>query len=657
MARFFFFLRLKCGSDCTHAFFPRDLPNRGPSPALVTDLAVVEKLFEKGMKKKKHSLELLFLTTVSSIGRLARLLLLPMIAFLFLSPVTNKKHIHTSRTVKLRSVVLSALSGVVGGSSSSFRHIAVKMLGWRWAHRGSAESFISSLVYAKGADARLSYSTSAVLRRKVKKSSSLKHRKHESQRAAPRRTKTPTMEGKETCASSGRPEMPSADRAAPSPSRTTFKTLPTRKSPRDTEQELLRYFGRARHHYDTVPLHKATAALQCAANTQANRVVYATLFPSLTLPSSPRLHAVSSSAERASGAPSSPVNSEARPSFSSAPLFSAAATAFAPTDLFVGYDHKLRQYSDWTMSRALGNRFSSAVDANKAFGARDVALQDVAQDIADLWTTLCTAWGAALQHCAAQTETLKAALPLRQSVCFVLNFAQTQWQSSVATSMYAVTQDAVARCRASRSSAPHIFAVVPINVGLRAPSSTSLLCDETSAPRLQCGSSVQGRSGSSVDYAFGGLYTFAAVVQCLSRIEPHTCTVPSREHAQERRSLALDAHLFIVSDAWLNPRNVADLFSGHPRNVRRADHTQSVPRADSSEGNAERGERCADAASPPPSPMSFFAESSRQRVHVFPGVVSDRLSAKERDAFGSFLWSMMMQHAGRGDDNEKDKRS
>lgn len=88
---FFFFLRLKCGSDCTHAFFPRDLLNRGPSPALVTDLAVVEKLFEKGMKKKKHSLELLFLTTVSSIGRLARLLLLPMIAFLFLSPVTNKK--------------------------------------------------------------------------------------------------------------------------------------------------------------------------------------------------------------------------------------------------------------------------------------------------------------------------------------------------------------------------------------------------------------------------------------------------------------------------------------------------------------------------------------------------------------------------------------
>jgi hypothetical protein len=420
-----------------------------------------------------------------------------------------------------------------------------------------------------------------------------------------------------------------ADLAAP--------LTPPKRSTQERERELLRYFGRARHHYDIVPLHKATAALQCASRTQASRVPFATLFP---------LPPVSSSSVSLLPYPAATLNADtAASAVSPLPLFamnttttttttaaasvsllSRDAIAFSPSHLFVGYDHKLRQNADWTMSRALNNRFGSTVDANKDSGACDVQLHDIAHDTAELWTRLCAAWEAMLQRCA-RLGGLQEAVPLQHTVCFLLLFSQTREAIPVAASMQAVAQETMRRCRMSGMAGSSVFAVVPVYVGLEGPTPPHTPCEKldtaTSRSKLLCG------GASPIVYPSGGLYTCSAVVQCLARVKPHTCKPAPAAGGKPHRTFVLKTDIFLVSDAWLNPRNLADLYSTHLRTFNR---TASMAAQKEDDGAA---------LTPLQHPPSFIPDETRQRVHVFPGVVCDRLSVKEQTAFGSYLWSMM----------------
>ncbi|KPI87216.1 hypothetical protein ABL78_3686 [Leptomonas seymouri] len=394
---------------------------------------------------------------------------------------------------------------------------------------------------------------------------------------------------------------------------------------RDAEKALLRYFGRARHHYNCVPLHKATAALQCASNTQAHRVPFATLFPSPTLPSPPPSQTPITEAADNTDARPRATNSDGAPS-SSPPL--ADESPFTAPNLFLGYDRRLRQFPDFAKSCLLNTRFGNLVDGNKLYGAREVQLLDISEDVSAVWATLRIAWEDLLRrHSSSRRTALR--IPLHQSICFLLCFAQSQQSMSITSSMQCIVRDAMKQCEASRTASSHIFAVVPVYIGLNAPIPSHPLSD------------------SCVEYASGGLYTCSAVVQCFSQMKPHTCTVAPPSAGGDTRLHRLDAHIFLLSDSWLNARSVADLHSGHHRaaQAETAASIHSSFRFDSPRGEGAGSKPGAGTAKKPC--LSFIPDASRSNIHVFPGVMVAQLSPTERAAFGSFLWSTMRRVCGK----------
>ncbi|KPA86853.1 hypothetical protein ABB37_00902 [Leptomonas pyrrhocoris] len=528
--------------------------------------------------------------------------------------------------------------------------------------RGSAGQVILPFSWLGCASAR-SFSSTTVLQKKTIKKRSTKRPKHERKQPQPQRLTSPTVVAADevngsTKAATLQTAHPvcQADSSA-SAAASTSTTTAARGGIREKERDLLRYFGRARHHYDAVPLHKATAALQCASNAQANRVPFATLFPSPTV-SPPRASRTSlMNAEGGANASLYATTSDDAP-YTSPP--SVDASAFAAPNLFVGYDHKLRQFPDWTRARALNTRFGSAVDGNKLFGAREVPLLDISEDTSTVWATLGTAWEEVLLRCSASCSAALS-IPSHQSVCFVVCFAQTRQSFAIASSMHFMAQDAVQRCAASPAAASPIFAVVPIYVGVHAPLASTHRGERRGTKQ------AQRTLHSCVEYASGGLYTCSAVTQCLARMEPRTCAVPSTEPGQDARTYRLDAHVFLVSDTWLNARSVADLYAGHLRAsdagaaaMHMADATSAHEEREGAEGihagvvpifdmlNVKKDTSAAGTGAATEPAMPFIPDASRQHVHVFPGVVFDQLSRKEQSALGAFLWCTMERVCGKG---------
>lgn len=405
-----------------------------------------------------------------------------------------------------------------------------------------------------------------------------------------------------------------AQHRTPTPRVLSDRPTPCTASIEEREKELLRYFGRARHHYDVVPLHEASAALQGASRAQACRVPFATLFPAPV---------GSASALRSSNEHPTEANDDGddgTPSHAKAALLVEDAAAASATDLFVGYSKALSNVSDFHMSRSLSSRLNSSVDGNKEFGTREVPLRDIAVDSSHLWSSLCGSWESVVDHCASCKPPLW--VPSAQSVCFVVCFAQTMQTYTVGNSFRAMAAEAVRLCRTSRSAkAASVFAVVPVYVGVEPTTAAAAVrVGQNLSPEVEDGHA--GRCSGGIAYPTGGLYTCAALTQCLSRFAPHT-----RASTATAGSHTLTPQVFLVSDAWLNARSVADLCSKRVQPSTR--QVQTTKRAASSADN--RSQR----------PLSFIPEASRRRVHVFPGVISQPLSERERCAFGTSLWSTM----------------
>ncbi|KAK7201227.1 hypothetical protein NESM_000184300 [Novymonas esmeraldas] len=347
-------------------------------------------------------------------------------------------------------------------------------------------------------------------------------------------------------------------------------TPPPPRRAAESERDLLRYFGRARRLYDPVPLHSASFTLQRASAQQAQRVPFATLFPT--------------------SSPAPPTGG-----------------GDAAADLLAGVQLRASQQTDWQYFRHLSPRFSSVADSSKLFGATEVPLQDVCADVAALWKTACAAWEAAMEVVDGAAHHHRCGDPQRLSrhyaMCLVVCFSQTQEKWAVGSSMRRIASQ-VCGLASAGAAAPQLFATTPMFVGLQG----------------RDGLGGTASASDTVAYPTGGLYTLAALVQCLTRLAPHVLHPRACGSPTSLQGLGdpytLQPLVFLLSDSWLHTRSVADLF-----------------------GDDEVS------AAPPwrDGVVSFTPAAVRRSVHVVPAVVSDRLSGKEEDAFARFIWCTMQR--------------
>ncbi|CAJ1027088.1 hypothetical protein, conserved [Leishmania lindenbergi] len=422
-------------------------------------------------------------------------------------------------------------------------------------------------------------------------------------------------------------------------------------STEEKERELLRYFGRGRCLYDTVPLQSASFALQRASCMHAQRVPLATLFPamprlegsaSLSMPTaaspateSPALIRVQSSSSRLVGKAAATAES---PALAAQPTASPPLAHFAPSNPFVNYELQARHHPDWLQFRLLSARFSSTSDSNKSFGAAEVPLRDVCADMAELWGTACTTWEEAMRTCCGTAACSAACFPSHYSVCFLVCYVQTQQKAAVGMSMQRIAEQVGELARANY--APQLFRVVPIFIGMRTQVELSMdttTCDSLAA---EVEATVDAQTPDTVTYATGGLYTMAETVQCITRLHPHIFdpreSVDVVSHAASPCAASevvyrLEPQVFLLSDSWLHVRSVADLFSDSSVMAYSASDSPAgfaTASPASGWGRTRHGHRVA----------SFVPESTRHHVHVIPAVVTDRLSQREERAIARYVW-------------------
>ncbi|GET89468.1 hypothetical protein, conserved [Leishmania tarentolae] len=424
----------------------------------------------------------------------------------------------------------------------------------------------------------------------------------------------------------------------------------------EKERSLLRYFSRGRCLYDTVPLQSASFALQRASCTQAQRVPLATLFPApfpLQAPASLSMSAIACptaespdavGVQSSASCPTGKVRTTAdgpvpvAPSATS-PLLSNAVSS----NLFSSYELHERQHSDWLQFRLLSARFSSASDSNKFFGAAEMPLRDVCADVAEIWTTTCTAWEEVICASGEAARSGAADFSRHHSACFLVCYAQTQQKVAVGMSMQRIAAQVCELARARH--APQLFRVVPIFIGVReqavlrtGPTASSSLATDV---EVTAGSRRIGATA----YATGGLYTLAETVQCITRLEPHVFdarefTVALPHVASSRTApeflCTLEPQVFLLSDSWLHVRNVADLYSDDSAMSDSASDSRSSSAAACPASEQEWNDHSGRST-------SFVPESTRRNVHTVPAVVSDRLSRKEERAIARYIWCDMLQ--------------
>lgn len=446
----------------------------------------------------------------------------------------------------------------------------------------------------------------------------------------------------------------------------------------ELEQALLGYFGSSPA-YSTLSSasSSATAALQACSSTQSQAVPWSLLFPHLS--SMPETDDCDIAA--------------AAPSYTRSP-----------------------NMEDLRLFRALANRFNSTVDSQKTFGDTEAPLRTIQKDICEIWHEAGLAW----QELLAQHSMEKRSCPaLPRRVVFVVCYAHTQQTYGIGGAMTDIVAQVRAKwkCRLGFPDASSILRIVPIFIGMQ-PLLTSRRGDGalgSGAAGLQwMDGNPDSRIGMPPDgltYPSAGLYTCAAVAQCLSRLAPHeagpsfstsssvslpnsfgVATKGHREVSQEMEesatatkeagedveaqeiiesilretrekqgvsssppqsvpslplsslasvspssALKLDKRIIFLSDSWLHVRGIADLL----RRPGAADRAAANSGEDECTPRSNR-DAAAIAASDDHSvshrPFYFVPEYEDKQVYVFPAVITDRLSAKELDAFSQYLW-------------------
>lgn len=198
---------------------------------------------------------------------------------------------------------------------------------------------------------------------------------------------------------------------------------------------------------------------------------------------------------------------------------------------------------------------------------------------------------------------------------------------------------------------PILLRAIPIYIGLTPPDEL-MYVDNSTWPSFSSGATAS-TPGPNVNqrtlcYARSGLYTLSAVLQCLANLPPAALTttdlLSSAEKKGERQSDGslcpprLQRRVLVLSEAWLQPRSVAAI---HQTRCPGEEGLCVTGGAGGSSAHCAASRLCRGARDSaylvPPLAADCVGDTAETVTEVIPGVVGERLSEVELDAFARYV--------------------